>query len=259
LKGGRPDDAAEAKGAGIITGGAMTNKFLVVQHVPHEGLGVIGQAMARAGVQAEFLKVYAGRSIPRSAAPYPGIIVLGGPMGVYEDDRYPFIKDEIRLIESALKEDVPFLGICLGSQMLAKAAGARVYRGGAKEIGFYGVRLTADGASDGLFMGQPDEFTVFQWHGDTFDLPRGARNLASSDLFPHQLIRVGGRAYGAQFHLEVTPAMIKEWIAVNRDELKALRGVIDPDEILMSIPAHMEALHGRCAVVIARFLRLSGL
>ncbi len=230
-------------------------KILVLQHVPHEGLGTIGAALRGHDLNVDFLKIYENRRIPPDIKGYSALIVMGGPMGVYEDDIYPFIRKEIRLIGSALKTDTPVLGICLGSQLLAKAAGARVYKGKAKEIGWYRTTLTDLGATDSVFLGLPKDFTVFHWHGDTFDIPPGGKNLASSELFPHQAIRVGRRAYGFQFHLEVTEAMISEWIKVNEEELKPLKG-IDPEGILKETPKRIGALHSYGSTVISRFLRL---
>lgn len=231
-------------------------RVLVIQHVAHEGLGIIGPALFRAGIEVEFLKIYDNAVIPRTIDGYSALIVLGGPMGVYETDVYPFIEKEVRLISSALRMRLPILGVCLGAQLLAKAAGAKVYKGSAKEIGWYDVELTEEGSDDMLFLGMPYRFNVFQWHGDTFDVPRGGVRLASSGLFPNQVIKVGANAYGFQFHLEVTEEMVKEWIAVNRDELNALKGKIDPDAIVRETPARIVDLHRYGTGVVARFLRL---
>lgn len=228
-------------------------RILVVQQVPHEGLGVIKDAI-RGSYEVDFLRAYSDR-ISTDIGDYSALIVLGGPMGVYEDDKYPFIKDELKLIESALKWQTPMLGVCLGSQLLAKAAGARVYKGKEKEIGWYDINLTPAGASDRLFMGLPRSFSVFQWHGDTFDVPTGAVNLASSDLFPNQLIKAGKSAYGVQFHIEVTEEMIREWIGVNKGELKSLGGKIDPKAILKDSPGKLPGLHANGRTVLSRFLR----
>lgn len=231
-------------------------KILVVQHVPHESLGTIGPLLERKGLGADFLRVYENHKVPRTIEGYSGLIVLGGPMGVYEQKAYPFIKGELKLIESALKTRTPLLGVCLGSQLMAAAAGARVYKGKKKEIGWYGATLTEEGLDDRLFMGLSDEFTVFQWHGDTFDLPSGSVLLASSDLFPNQVARIGSRAYAIQFHLEVTEKMIMEWIEVNREELNGLKGVIDPGKIIQETRGKITGLKAYGRTVLERFLRL---
>ena len=234
----------------------MRKKVLVVQHVENEGLGIIKDGLKRSGLVPEHVRVYKGERIPASVAGYSALIILGGPMGVYEEDKYPFIKDELGLIESAYKEDFPVLGVCLGSQMMAKAAGAPVYRGKTKEIGFYRITVTDDGERDGLLLGLPPEMTVFQWHGDTFDVPERARNLASSKMFPNQLIRVGRRAYGFQFHFEVTEEMVRGFIDAGRDELAELKGKIDPKKILMETPEKIPEIIGWGSTIIKRFLRL---
>lgn len=229
---------------------------MVIQHVAHEGLGTIGPALFRAGLEVEFLRIYENANIPMTADGYSALIVLGGPMGVYETGAYPFMEKEVKLISSALKMRLPILGICLGAQLLAKAAGAEVYKGSAKEIGWYDVELSEEGSDDPLFLGMPFRFKVFQWHGDTFDVPEGGIRLASSELFPNQVIKVGPNAYGFQFHLEVTEEMIKDWIAVNSDELNALKGNIDPEAIVRETPERIVDLHRYGNGVAARFLRL---
>src|SRR4030067_837917 len=128
-------------------------KAVVIQHVPHEGLGAIGNALAAFGISAEFVRVYRGERVPAVLERGTLLIVLGGPMGVYESGRYPFLKDELNLLERAFKKDSPVLGICLGSQLMAKAAGAKVYKGGKKEIGWYEVTLTGAGGGGGGFFG----------------------------------------------------------------------------------------------------------
>ena len=234
---------------------------LVFQHVATEGLGIIDKALKQKRVAADFIKIFKGERIPNNIHGYDGLIVLGGPMGVYEEDIYPFIKDAVLLIKSALKNDVPILGICLGSQLLAKAAGADVYKGKKKEIGWYKVQLTDEGKRDGLFIGLPDEFTVFQWHGDTFDMGADLKSdpsscLASSELFPHQIIKVGKNAYGLQFHLEVTEEMIREWIDVNGKELASVQSYINPQEILKATPRYIETIHTYGETVFSRFFNM---
>lgn len=228
------------------------SRILVVEHVPHEGLGMIAQGLS--GFDLEYMRVYETGKAEVSPEGYSALIVMGGPMGVYEADIYPFINGEMELIKEALKKDVPVLGVCLGSQLLAGAAGARVYKGGKKEIGWYNVSITDEGSSDRLFLGLPDEFPVFQWHGDTFDVPSNAVNLASSDLFPHQVIKVGKRAYGFQFHFEVTEKMIGEWIEINEGELKAAN--IDPKKIIKETPEKIAGLHRLGRAIVQRFARL---
>ena len=237
------------------------SRVLVLQHVESEGLGIIEKALRQKGIGVDFIKIFRDERIPGNANVCDGLIVLGGPMGVYEEDIYPFIKDEITLIKNAIRDDAPILGICLGAQMLAKAAGADVYKGKKKEIGWYKIKLSDEGNRDSLFIGLPDEFTVFQWHGDTFDLGTDLKSvpskcLAFSELFPNQIIKVGKNAYGLQFHLEVTEDMIKNWIDVNDRELVAVKSYINPKNILKETANHIETIHRYGEVIFLRFLDL---
>lgn len=229
-------------------------KVLIIQQVPHEGPGMIGGALR--GFEVDLLRVYRDRML-RSLDGYSALVVLGGPMGVYEEERYPFLSGELKLIESALKRDIPTLGVCLGSQLIARAAGGRVYKGDKKEIGWYDVTLTPEGARDPLLLGMPSTFEVFQWHGDTFDIPPGGVVLASSELFPNQAVKVGP-AYGFQFHLEVTGEMVDSWLEVNGEELAPLRSTIDPEAISEETPGKLAALHSTGSAVLSRFFRSAG-
>ncbi len=234
----------------------MNGSALIIQQVPHEGEGLIRPVLRGRGVRAEKVRAYRGEAVPPCIPPGVPLIVLGGPMGACEEDRYPFLTDELRLIESALRAGNPVLGICLGSQLMARAAGAGVYPGGTKEIGWYPLRLTPEGRRDRLFLGLPEEMEVFQWHGDTFDLPRGAALLATSELYPNQLVRLAPRAYAMQFHLEVTGEMIDEWLEVNAEELEGVRDGIDPAVIEEMTPRCAPLLRRYGTAVFSRFMRL---
>lgn len=162
--------------------------------------------------------------MPRTVAPAPGVIILGGPMSTYEADRYPHLADEIALAADALRRDVPILGVCLGSQILAAAAGARVYPGPAQEIGWFPITVTDAGRRDPVLGVFSPELVVFHWHGDSFDLPGGATLLASSRLYTNQAFRIGNRAYGVQFHPEITAGMVDEWVEAGTSESSAFGG-----------------------------------
>lgn len=232
----------------------MSDEILVIQHVESEGLGIISPLLGITGINVDTIKIFKGDGVPRNILGRRGLIVLGGPMGVYEQETYPFINAETALIESALKADVPVLGICLGAQLLAKAAGAKVYKGGAKEIGWYKVKQTTAGVQEKLLFGFPAEYTVFQWHGDTFDLPPDAVNLASSELFPNQFIKVGNCAFGVQFHLEVTEPMVSQWLKLNSAEVKAAG--IDPAVVLEQTPVNIPSIHRLGRTMLTRFIKL---
>lgn len=196
---------------------------LVFRHVPHEGLGTIEPFLNHLKVEIEYGNLWANRLIPRDPHPYDYIISMGGPMNVDETDRYPFLKEERNLISKAIHSGIPVLGICLGAQVIARALGARVYPGPQKEIGWYPIRFQDAAKQDPVFQAiHRPEANVFHWHGDTFDLPDGAVLLASSDRYKHQAFRFGDSVYAFQFHIEVTCAMIADWMSKGAAELDAL-------------------------------------
>lgn len=203
---------------------------IVLQHAESEALGTFETGLKAAGLQPVYIKTFSGQAAPESSDGACGLIVMGGPMGVYETIRYPFLNREMKLIEHFLRAEKPILGICLGSQLLAACLSAEVRKGARKEIGWYPVRLTDRGARDPLWKGQTPSFTAFHWHGDIFDLPGGAVSLASSDLTEVQAFRFGDRAYGFLFHLEVTEDRIRGMLSEFASEIEAEK--LSPGSIL---------------------------
>ncbi len=180
-------------------------KIYVLQHHPVENLGTIADALEGAALAWQYVRVADGQPVPANMKGAGGLIVMGGPMGVYQTDRYPWLRDEMRLIEDAMKLNLPVLGVCLGAQILAAALGAKVDRNpNGKEIGWHPIRLHDSAKDDRLMRGLPATMTPFHWHGDIFDLPPGAISLASSEKTPCEAFRMGDQAYGFQFHFEVT-------------------------------------------------------
>jgi GMP synthase (glutamine-hydrolysing) len=229
--------------------------ILALRHVPHEGLGLLEESFRERGLPYDVLDM--SRRSLRSFDPseFAGLVVLGGPMNVDEIERYPFLADEVQWIGQAISARVPVLGICLGAQLLAKASGARVYPNSIKEIGWYQIDWT--GEADGIFDGCETSSCVFQWHGDTFNLPPGATLLATSPQCRNQAFRVGKSAYGLQFHIEVTDAIIAEWLDEpgNCGELAGL-DYIDPREILAATPARLPAMTELGRTVLGRWADL---
>jgi GMP synthase (glutamine-hydrolysing) len=192
-------------------------RVCILQHIEIETPGLIGDALADARIATQsFLQ-----APPSTLAGFDGLVVMGGPQSVYEQDRYPWLRDELRLIADALRAGMPILGVCLGSQLLAAALGARVYPGKQKEIGWYPVTLTEAAREDALLRGLPTTFTPLHWHGDVFDLPPGAVVLASSALTPVQIYRYGANAYGFLCHLEVTDRHVSDWVVSFAGELQS--------------------------------------
>lgn len=198
-------------------------RLAAVKNIEFEDLGTFKEAFERRGVKIDEFEAYRGELPP--AEDYDLLVILGGPMGVYEEEKYPFLKEEERLIRDFFERGKKVLGICLGAQLIAKAFGAKVFKGQwGKEIGWKPIY-----PQDDLERIYRDEIKVFHWHGDTFELPKGAVKLASSAMYPNQAFRIGERAVGLQFHLEVEPEGIERWIEAYKEELK--EEGISPEEI----------------------------
>jgi GMP synthase (glutamine-hydrolysing) len=195
-------------------------KIYVLQHHPVENLGTMADALEGSALAWQYIRVNDGQPVPASMKNAGGLIVMGGPMGVYQTDRYPWLRDEMRLIEDAIKSDLPVLGVCLGAQILAAALGAKVDRNpNGKEIGWHPIRLSDSAKDDRLMRDLPAAMTPFHWHGDIFDLPPGAVSLASSDKTPCQAFRHGDKTYGFQFHFEATRESVEAMAAAFAKEL----------------------------------------
>ena len=211
---------------------------LVLQHAPGETLGTIADALTAARVRFDYIRSAAGQPVPPELGAAAGLVVMGGPQSVYEQDKLPFLRDELRLIEDALRCGKPILGVCLGSQLLAAALGAKVYPGLQKEIGWFDVVLR----DDPFWAGAPRQFTALHWHGDLFDLPAGAIPLASSALTPHQAFRYGANACGLMFHLEMTDHQIAGMVTEFADELH--QAGVEDCAILTGTRQHLPVLQG---------------
>lgn len=196
-------------------------RIAVLQHFFCENAGVFEPVLAGLGHTIENVELFSGRAVP-DERDFDAWIVMGGPMNVDETERYVFLEPERELLGRLIARDCPVLGICLGAQLIARAAGARVYPKRPKEIGLFDVELTLAAAEDSLFRLFDNPQEVFQWHGDTFDLPEGAVHLAWSERFENQAFRLGRRVYALQFHLESTDKMIDELSEACSKELMEL-------------------------------------
>ncbi len=198
----------------------MIRRAIAIRHVAFEDLGLLAGELVGRGYSPAYYE--AGVDDLASIGFQTGdvVVILGGPIGAYEEKQYPFVLDELRLIERALKIGVPLLGICLGAQLCARALGASVYPGARKEIGIHPIRLSLEGERSCLRHLGPENL-VLHWHGDVFDLPDGARRLAETDVTPNQAFSYGDNVLGLQFHIEAEPAQAERWLIGHACELAA--------------------------------------
>lgn len=235
----------------------MAKKILMLKHINIEGGGTIEDYLKLKGWKIDIRELQDGDALP-SKLDYDAIVILGGPMNVYEEDKYPFLKDEDKLIKEAIKKNMPTLGICLGAQLIVKAGGAKVTKNivrqvHQKEIGWYKITLTDAGKKDPVFKGLGEDFDVFQWHGDTFGIPENGTLLANAELCTNQALRVGKNIYGLQFHMEVTEDMIYEWIDTYDEELQSLKGIIEVEKIRMDTKAKFSSYKDRALTFCKNF------
>ncbi len=198
---------------------------LVIQHVAFEGLGTLESVLLGKGYGLSFVEAPFLLERKVSCLPEDLLIILGGPIGVYETSDYPFLTDEMRLIEKHIQNGGAFLGICLGSQILAHVLGARVYPGGRKEIGWSPLSLTQEGVLSPLSKLGDEGIQVLHWHGDTFDLPSGSTLLASSSIYPHQAFSYGDHVLGLQFHCEVSAHDLERWYIGHTAEISGVKEI----------------------------------
>ena len=192
---------------------------IAIRHICFADLGSLAEVLKEQGYDYRYLE--AGEDDLTQLDPLQPdlLIILGGPMGVYDRDKYPFIEHEISILQQRLAADLPTLGICLGSQMIAAALGARVYPGDQKEIGWSELILHEDPTRDYFRHLAGDKTKVLHWHGDTFDLPQQVKLLASSSLYPHQAFSYGKNTLALQFHPEVTLDAMEHWYINHSDEI----------------------------------------
>jgi GMP synthase-like glutamine amidotransferase len=203
-----------------------------LQHADFEDLGCIAPWLAARGDSVTHTRLYAGET-PPTADTFDFLIVMGGPMNIYEYDAHPWLKVEKALIKQAIAAGKRVLGICLGSQLIADVLGGPTTRNAHTEVGWFPVQMNATARQSKLFAGFPERYLAFHWHGDTFAIAPGARNLASSEACAHQAYDYGERVAAIQFHLEVTAANARDWFEHERPEPAAY--VQTPESILTDI------------------------
>ncbi|MDE3086921.1 MAG: type 1 glutamine amidotransferase [Acidobacteriota bacterium] len=234
---------------------AARRACLVVQHVGPEGPAAVGTALEEAGVALALCRLHAGDALPAGLARYGGLVVMGGPMSAMSDAGFPTRRAELALLEAALAEALPVLGVCLGAQLLALAGGGTVRAGTAgPEIGWGTAVLSPDAADDPLFGDLPATLEVLHWHGDTFDLGPGGVLLASSDRYRSQAFRAGPAAWGLQFHLEVDRRAAAAMAEAFPDDAAVAPGGAGP--IVSSAPEAVMGSGRPGETVLARFAAL---
>jgi GMP synthase-like glutamine amidotransferase len=228
---------------------------LVVQHVAPESAFALHEALLAAGVHVDTRRVFAGDDVPSDASGLDGVIVMGGPMSATTNEGFPTRDAEVALLADALGTGIPTLGICLGAQLLAAAAGSAVYANPhGPEIGWAPVYLAPECRDDRLLADLPATLTVLHWHGETLDVPPGATLLISSDAYPNQAFRIGDMAWGVQFHLEVTAPAVAGFVDAFPEEAAGDPG--GAEAIVAATPDALAGLGASRDLVCRRFADL---
>ena len=237
-------------------------KYLVFQHVPHEPIGLIGPVLKKQKITIEIIEFWKKNWKIPDTKKFDGLIIMGGPMGVYEGlDVFPSKEAEVGVINEFIAGKKPVIGFCLGAQLLAYSRGGKVYQNRRlgkriKEIGYYTVDLTPEGINDPLLSGFPSPMEVTQWHGDAFDIPEGGIKLAGSPLCENQAFRFGKSAYGFLFHFELSPELIANLIKVDK---KWIHKDFEMDEGRLSKQAQekKDLMTAQCQRLFTNFKKLA--
>ncbi len=218
----------------VSTARGQKMKALILKNIGIEGAGTFGDYLEKSGYKILTSELADGEKSPVSAEGFALVAIMGGPMSVYEEKKYPFLREELSLIEDCLKNSVKVIGFCLGAQLIARALGAKVIKNRVKEIGWFDLHLTGEGTAEPLFEKTPETFRVFQWHGDRFDIPETAVRLARSELCENQAFVYKNNALALQFHLEISGEHdVETWCKRYMDELTselgdgAMNGILD--------------------------------
>ncbi|NEI68593.1 GMP synthase [Rhizobium lusitanum] len=186
-------------------------RVAIVENMNNTPLGALGIALEEAGAEIRLFRPWDGEALPNDTLSYDALVVLGGEQSARDDETHPYLPELARLMRRFERDDKAVLGICLGSQLLARAYEAENLLGTAHEFGWKTVGLTDEGRADALLADVGDEFTIFEWHSDTFALPAGAVHLATNGVTRNQAFRIGRATYGTQFHFEANAAVVDRW------------------------------------------------
>jgi GMP synthase (glutamine-hydrolysing) len=222
-------------------------------------MGLLGEIVQEHGLTCTVVNVEQD-TLPEPTS-YDAIIALGGPQHVYNIDKHPYFTPEKAFIRRAVAHDIPFLGICLGGQLLAAALGGQVSHHTLTEIGFYDVPLTQAGQQDPLFHGLPGYQKVFHWHEDAFELPPGSTLLATNKTTSNQAFRYGSHAYGLQYHIELNSELLDLWLELPefQQEIIAAISAAAYTNIQQERFTHYQVYHNHTSILFANFLKISGL
>ena len=210
-------------------------KIHYLQHVPYEGIGCIDYWAQAKGHVLTSTKLFEEEKIYPALENFDWLIVMGGPMSVNEIEKYPWMVEEKKFIESAIKKNKVIIGICLGSQLVANVLGAKINTNDKKEIGWFNVQLTDAARQHEAFSMFPEEFKTFHWHSETFELPKHATLLMGSETTRHQAFIHGKRTIGLQFHLEATQTGVKDMVENHKHEIGSGDFVQTKEQILEQV------------------------
>ena len=229
--------------------------ILIIKHIAIEGPGTIEDYLLGKGYKLRTIDLHKGEPLPKNFIDIEAIISLGGPMNVYEENKSPFLKAETDFLSRAIKEEVPTLGICLVSQLIAKASGAKVVKSPVKEVGWFKVNLEKSANNDPLFKDLGQTIDVYHWHEDMWELPKGAVLLGSGEGCPNQAFKVGRCAYGVQFHVEITGKIIDDWCKAYFDSKDAQKKK-KAKEMVEEYPKKKKDLEKSCNIFYANFVKI---
>lgn len=235
----------------------VMKKVLVIRNVSYETEGLLESLLRDEGLELAIVDFQQDASVEPRLDGYAGVVVMGGPMGANDTDRFPYLLQVERLCLEAMERSIPLVGVCLGAQIMAKVLGSEVYPNPVREVGWYDLTMAEGAGRDPLFSGLDPREVVLQWHGDTFDLPKGAVLLASSPDCVNQAFRYGDNGYAVQFHLEILESMIREW--VGRDAARGWlrkKGRISATRILADTDTYMSRSEELGRQVYSRFARM---
>jgi len=236
--------------------GGGSAAWIVLRHSSIEGLGLLGTVLRDLGIQHRSLDASRGEPLPKEVP--GGLIVLGGNASLCGDGVPPYVTAECELVERAITNGRPVLGICLGAQMVAQVLGARVYKGERPEVGWGTVALTEDANDDPLFLDQPAALNVFHMHGDTYELPADARQLARSDAYEQQAFSWGSVVYGMQFHLEFTESIVERLVADPESHAYIEKAGTDPAALAAAAADRVAAMTSVAQDVFERYFQHCG-